>query len=319
MPIVGRPFILGSGSIKMNFDSNDAVLCVKSKSGLSIIASKSGVSKRLSIELPIIGSDESYYYCSIKSNLFDSINEWEVSTIFDNDRYLDYILIDSAAEYHLTLGTDVPYGYTKLSYIKFPGQDAIIIPNPWVNFSFAETYVIDFKHGPETLSTSRYPGIFGNIKYVNGNPWFAYPTYKLSDYNTSGYKGFIAFPAVTNNTSGQYYARFDRTDNGSDIALTITAEPSSDLSHHNIFVRGDRTSSCTSYNEISPGNVDFRIGSSGIGATNGFGGKIYYFKLTRNNVVTLDLIPCKNSLNVYGFYDKPSKTFYTTDGLTGGE
>ena len=44
-----------------------------------------------------------------------------------------------------------------------------------------------------------------------------------------------------------------------------------------------------------------------------------YTCYSRYNLPVIDLVPCKNSNNVYGFYDLESDTFFTCNGLTGGE
>jgi hypothetical protein len=51
-----------------------------------------------------------------------------------------------------------------------------------------------------------------------------------------------------------------------------------------------------------------------------FAGRIYYFKVTENNEVKMELVPCiRISDDAVGFYDKVNDAFYTATGLVAGD
>lgn len=315
MPIVGRPFLLGSGNKGFDFGANDAVLRVKCSTGATVVATKGVISRTFGIVFPSSDSNWSYYYCNIKPSMFDSENSWTISVAYDGVTITKDVLINESSEYYIYINDNVPIGYTQYTYIQFPGQVSISIPNPWENFSFSETYDLTITHGPDDKGTSRYPGLFGG--YSGTTRAYVYPGYRLSDSNTTSYKGYIFGPGTT--TSGYQNQRvlFDRTDTATDIiTLKISGRPSG--SAHLITVSGSRSGSFTSNVAIGSTDRGFQLGSSGIGATNGFGGKVYLFKLTRGGTPAFDLIPCKNASDEFGFYDKVKRTFYTATGLTGG-
>ena len=177
----------------------------------------------------------------------------------------------------------LPKGYTQIEYIQTQGYSYIntnIIPNQ-------DTQVImDVYLNPTQADTP----IFGARTSYNANAysvWYNVSNF-YSDYNTE----YLFVPGTV---SGRCLLNKNKNQanlNGLNFNFNYT-----NFSAPNPMLIG------TTYNAGSPYSP-------------GMVGKIYYCKIYSNGILIRDYVPCKNSENIYGLYDKVGNQFYKSESNT---
>ena len=196
----------------------------------------------------------------------------------------DNISIDSVTP--ITL----PSGYTQLTYIESSGSQYIN-----TGWTYSATYPIQidckFAVGSFSAVSGSYPTVYGlqNSGYAN---WI-YPLY-IHNGNFMSYLGGSSSLATMPCSLNRVYDTSFTINNGT-WSRTINGTINS----------GSWTGSISTTD-----NLYLFAGSAGGSVINQLVGKIYSFKITVNNTVVRNYVPCKrNSDGVGGMYDLATSTF----------
>ena len=216
-------------------------------------------------------------------------------------------------KYQLSTGEDVPDSYQKIEYITGGGGSYIDTGYYWQNEN-VEIYLDAL-----VTSNSSNQSLFGNEEYYdNSNRYFAGIPHgangNYSIYVGTGSQGNVN-PGVNNRFTLQIITTtqknikvllngnqaFSKTYSGTVITRAnayLTSTTSKNVGHMFLF------SNHNSSKGASNGGTQF-IG----------GMQVYAFRLTDNNVIVRDLIPCKRKIDdIIGMYDKVTGEFFTNKG-----
>ena len=173
--------------------------------------------------------------------------------------------------------------YEFLEYLEFNGAQYVSLPTQKTNSNMK----IIFDFCPDTLSHSQptFMGISGKTLQV----------YRYSDSTTS--------VGLWWKSGGAYSFGTFNPDSHNILELNFNSSTFS----YNLNGTSNSYSNTELYPIVKAGNI--LIGGYNPGTSYPFFGKIYGIKVYRDNVLTLDLIPCKKN-NIKQFFDKVSTNYY---------
>lgn len=198
---------------------------------------------------------------------------------------------------------ELPSGYTRLQSIESDGTDGYVTTG--IVIDSADTDVeVDFQF--LNTSASQPKMVWGYMDGASNIPRWGFGAYS---------SGWLGSPNAT--------ATRGSTDSGRHTAIMSVYERSG-ASYYNGTVDGVEL-----YGETALGNVSLFEGNvlplilfarNNKGTAGNFANaKIYRFKVTKANVLTHDLVPCKDDGGVLGFYDLVTGNFLVGSGtLTAG-
>lgn len=187
---------------------------------------------------------------------------------------------------NITIAGVLPDGYTLVEYIESDGTDYIDTGKKWDSNS---VIVVKAK-GINTTSGSRC--IAGAVADGSGFQ-------VVTELNRIGWQ-----------IGGAGYTH---------TSANVADEVRIDVPNHSAYFNGTLISD--SYNTTTA-NINVFLFANNYGGSATSNSHVRVFRYTcysRYNLPVIDLVPCKNSSNVYGFYDLESDTFFTCNGLTGGD
>lgn len=198
---------------------------------------------------------------------------------------------------------DLPSGYVRLQSIESDGTDGYVATSIVID-SVDIDVEVDFQY--INTSASQPKMLWG---YMDGSSNI--PRWGFGIYTT----GWLGSPNAT--------ASRGPTDSDRHTAIMSVYERG-DASYYSGTVDGTELYGETALGAVSQfeGNVLPLVlfARNNKGAAGNFANaKIYRFKVTKANVLTHDLVPCKDDLGVIGFYDLKTSTFLAASGtLTAG-
>lgn len=301
MPIVGKPFILGSGS---GIKSTDAVVRVKAPTSASVVATKSGVPLSFNI-LYYLDSSTVVYYAAIPSKQFDSDHPWVFNITYNDSQRTKVFYINAPYEYNIAINWNVPEGYTEVEYIECTaasdntanGIDTVGIKPPFATEAYDTTHFVGSSLAVKCAFSTKndcfiwymssrsgrmtFHKTGGKTKYMFYRNGSQYDTYTYSSTNPIEYK-------LVGNTY-----RYS-----TDFIWSFK------VYHDNIL---DATSSDMSgmWYDITSFN-GFWYGGGAIGT------KIYYLRgIKSDGTASTDCVACRDPNGTLGFYDKVTQTFHS--------
>lgn len=342
MPIIGRPFLLGGGGGL--FKENCAVIRVKAPTNSIVTATKSGVTKTFDILYYLDASNVVYYY-QMPQTMFDSSNAWRIqASVNGSSRYKD-IIINTPSEYDIILNWVLPQGYTQLEYIA--QSTARDIAN---NTAYAFTPGFSFTNSTETAyplarlqirlmpyednlgTVSSYPndrailGQAGSTYSDASIAIFADPTYTYSNINIERRIEISSFANSTTtvwrlgNAEGMTVNAVHDLDLYTDENKGNVNHVYCDLDSVNKFTGSGMSNSAV----LAYFSKEYHIWSGRTWDKNAypsayalFKGRIYWIKCYYNNVLRVNMLPCRNASSALGFYDTVTNTFYTANSSMG--
>lgn len=198
---------------------------------------------------------------------------------------------------------DLPSGYTRLQSIESDGTDGYVTTGIVID-SVDTDVEVDYQY--LNTSASQPKMLWGYMDGASNLPRWGFGIYA---------SGWLGSP---NNTASRGSTDTDRH------TAIMSVYTRSGASYYSGTVDGDEL-----YTETALGNVSVFEGNvlplvlfarNNKGTAGNFANaKIFRFKVTKANVLTHDLVPCKDDLGVIGFYDLKTNTFLAASGtLTAG-
>ena len=240
----------------------------------------------------------------------NNLNQYEQYGVYGSGRTITHydgkLTIDGDYEYQYSGGSwvsvgevsgssRVPQGYTEVEYLESPKKAEY----PYINTNFApnqNTRVIaDFQY----TQTNTHPRCFGC------GPWNGL-AYELNAENGVG------------TTSGVWNWKFGNTSGW------LTTGVHTDFNRHTAEINNGKlyldntqigSTSVTTFQLTDKIGLFGFIQSGTLGGTSAgeyMTGRFYSFKIYDNGTLVRDLVPCKNSSNVYGMYDIVGDSFYNS-------
>ncbi len=280
--------MIGGGG---SFTATDAILRVQAPSGSTVTITKGSTTKS-DFGHPNINRPTIYdYYFIIHQSQFDSYNPWTITATRDSDTNTTTIIINASDEYDVSISYHVPIDlYQEVEFLQSTGTQGILFSGTYGNGTSFELKVqptVRPSNGGQFLG-------FGTGSTARGNHQF---DQNWGAYYHSDYQVLLAADALPT-TYGIITGTFT-----SNQFITSLEYNGITGSHTYSYTIPSYNGSTLFYSRNNNGNAE--RGSS----------KIFYYKLWKDNVITIEAYPCYRLLDsVAGFYEKVSGTFYINQG-----